>query len=117
MYICSAMNDIYYKGLYARSNNDIIVDLGRKFKEYRIALRLTQKEIAEQTGMSIMTIVRFERGEGSSIRLDNFIALLRTIQKLDAISEIIPDVPLSLYDSPSVSYKVKQRVRKRRDEK
>ena len=28
--------------LYERSNNDIIVDLGARFKNYRMALRLTQ---------------------------------------------------------------------------
>ena len=31
--------------LYERSNNDIIVDLGARFKNYRMALRLTQKEV------------------------------------------------------------------------
>lgn len=72
--------------LYERSNNDIIVDLGARFKNYRMALRLTQKEVSRQSGVSVMTIVRFERGECTAMRLDNFVALMRAIQKLDGIS-------------------------------
>jgi hypothetical protein len=44
-----------------------------------------------------MTIVRFEKGHGNSIRLDNLIALMRAIQRLDDIAELIPELPESLY--------------------
>lgn len=100
--------------LYERSNNDIIVDLGARFKNYRIALRLTQKEVSRQSGVSVMTIVRFERGECTAMRLDNFVALMRAIQKLDGISGMIPEMPASLYNT---SQKQQFRVRKRNDEK
>lgn len=111
------MNSLVLLDLYERSNNDIAVDLGRRFKDYRIALRLTQKEVAEQSGVSIMTIVRFEKGEACSIRLDNLIALMRAIQRLEGIAESIPEVQRSLYDvvkEPGATYK---RVRRRRNEK
>lgn len=104
--------------LYAKSNNAIIAELGSRFKEYRIALRLTQKEISEQSGVSVMTIVRFEKGEGSSIRLDNLIALLRAIEKLEGISDIVPEMPRSLYDyNRGIEYTGKRRVKKRKYEK
>lgn len=109
------MNTFLFNDIYEKSNNDIVVELGRKFRDYRIALRQTQKDVAEQAGVSVMTIVRFERGEGSAIRMDNFVALMRAIQKLEAISEAIPDVPASLYDPQPAE--VKRRVKKRRDEK
>lgn len=101
--------------LYGESNHNIVVDLGRRFRDYRLALRLTQKEIAEQSGVSVMTIVRFEKGEGATIRLDNFVALMRAIQKLEGIAECIPYMPESLYNI-SVK-KLGQRVKKRRYEK
>ena len=41
------MNNLDLTELYGRSNNDIIVELGRRFRAYRIALRMTQKDIAE----------------------------------------------------------------------
>ena len=42
------MNNLDLTELYGRSNNDIIVELGRRFRAYRIALRMTQKDIAER---------------------------------------------------------------------
>ncbi|GGJ89588.1 MULTISPECIES: helix-turn-helix domain-containing protein [Parabacteroides] len=109
------INELNRLDLYEKSNNDIVIDLGKRFRDYRIALRMTQKEIAYQSGVSVMTIVRFERGEGATIRLDNFISLMRAIQKLEGISECIPDMPISLYDT-SIK-KEKQRVKKRSNEK
>ena len=116
MYICNIMGIFFISDLYEKSNNDIFVQLGSRFRDYRVALRLTQKQISEQSGVSVMTIVRFERGEGSSIRLDNFIALMRAIQQLEGISEVIPDIPTSLYDQPARKENVKRRVRRRKDE-
>ena len=101
--------------LYGKSNNDVAVELGRRFKSLRVALRLSQKDVSEQSGVSTMTIVRFERGEGTSIRLDNLIALMRAVQKLESIYDMIPEIPESLY---SRQYRhVGQRVRLRNDEK
>lgn len=117
MYICGIMNEVLAADLYGKSNNDIVIELGKRFRDYRIALRLTQKEIAEQTGLSVMTIVRFENGEGSAIRLDNFVALMRTIERLEGISELIPEIPASLYDRQTVRDNVKRRVRRRKNEK
>ena len=82
---------------YAYSNGELAAQLGERFKDYRSALGLSQKQVAIQSGVSVMTIVRFERGQGSSIRLDNLIALLRAVQRLDDIAELIPEMPQSLY--------------------
>lgn len=100
--------------LYERSNNDIITTLGTRFKNYRLALRLTQKEVSIQSGVSVMTIVRFERGECTAMRLDNFVALMRAIQRLDWVFDILPEIPASLYNIQS---KQQYRVKKRKDEK
>ena len=82
---------------YAYSNGELAAQLGERFKDYRSALGLSQKQVAIQSGVSVMTIVRFERGQGNSIRLDNLIALLRAVQRLDDIAELIPEMPQSLY--------------------
>lgn len=50
--------------LYERSDNSIASELGARFRSYRTALRLTQKEVAQQSGVNVMTVVRFEKGEG-----------------------------------------------------
>lgn len=91
------INEVETKEIYEYSNGELASWLGNRFKEYRRALGLSQKQVSLQSGVSVMTIVRFERGEGNSIRLDNLIALLRAIQRLDDITELIPDLPPSLY--------------------
>lgn len=103
--------------LYGRSNHSISVELGERFKSYRIALRLTQKEIAEHAGVSVMTVVRFENGEADSLGLDKFIALLRCIQRLEPIFDLIPEIPSSLYDIKSLNHNSPKRVRRKRNEK
>ena len=82
---------------YEYSNGELAAQLGERFKDYRSALGLSQKQVAIQSGVSVMTIVRFERGQGCSIRLDNLIALLRAVQRLDDITELVPEMPQSLY--------------------
>lgn len=111
MYICH-MIQFDDPDIYEKSNHSIAVDLGRRFKQYRIALGLTQKDIASHTGLSVMTIVRFEKGEVTSLGLDNFIAMMRAIQILDNINNVIPDIPQSLYTIKQP--KVPQRVGRKR---
>ena len=93
--------NIYSQETYGQSNGEIIARLGERFRQYRSALGLSQKQIAFQSGVSVMTIVRFEKGKGNAIRLDNLTALMRAIQRLDDIAELIPDMPESLYDKRS----------------
>ena len=83
--------------IYEQSNTEVASRLGRRFREYRSALGLTQKQVALQSGVSVITIVRFEKGLGNSIRLDNLIALLRAVQRLEDISGLVPELPQSLY--------------------
>lgn len=84
--------------LYGFSNSDIAADLGRRFRDYRIALHLTQKDVADQSGVSVMTIVRFENGECGTIGLNKFIALMRAVELLEKIEDVIPDMPENLYE-------------------
>ena len=85
------------KDIYEYSNGELAAQMGERFKNYRNSLGLSQKDVALNSGVSVMTIVRFEKGQGNSIRLDNLIALFRAIQRLDDIMELIPDMPESLY--------------------
>lgn len=97
MYICGMREEEQLQDTYAYSNGELAAQLGERFKDYRSALGLSQKQVAIQSGVSVMTIVRFEKGQGNAIRLDNLIALLRAVQRLDDIAELIPEMPQSLY--------------------
>lgn len=97
MYICDMRENELIQDTYEYSNGELAAQLGERFRTYRHSLGLSQKDVALNSGVSVMTIVRFEKGQGSSIQLDNLIALLRAIQRLDDLSELVPDMPESLY--------------------
>ncbi len=95
------MDKEWEQDIYAYSNVELAAQLGERFREYRRALGLSQKQVSVQSGVSVMTIVRFEKEQGGSIRLDNLIALLRAVQRLEDIVGVIPDLPRSLYANPN----------------
>ena len=91
------MDDKQLQDIYELSDGELAGQLGGRFREYRKALGLSQKQVAQNSGVSVMTIVRFETGQGNSIRLDNLIALMRAVQRLDDIMGLVPELPPSLY--------------------
>lgn len=105
------MNSIEQEELYSKSNHEIAAALGARFRAYRIALGLTQKDIAEKTGISLITIARFENGYASSIGLSNYIGLLRATGQLERIVDSIPEIPESLFRKKAN----RQRIRKKRN--
>ena len=82
------MNDIY-----TSSNTEIIRSLGRHFKAYRIQCRLTQRELAEQTGISVPTIRGFENGKSVNVSLQVLLSLMRAIGQLEQIEQVLPELP------------------------
>lgn len=95
MYLCIEMEETI--DIKAMPIVQIIQALGKRFREYRIAARMTQKEVAEQSGISMLTIRRFEQGYSYDIKLGNLIALLKAIDFADGISDILPEIPISPY--------------------
>ncbi len=79
------------------SEPDIIKILGERFRDYRLNCQLTQKDLADKTGISIKTISNFESGKANNITMINFLTMLRTIGQLDNIDCILPEIPLSPY--------------------
>ena len=79
------------------SNSEIVKELGKRFKEYRLVCRLTQQEAADKAGMSIVTLRQFENGKAYNITMGNFIALLRAIDCLEQVNELLPEMPVSPY--------------------
>ena len=46
--------------------------LSRRLKEYRLAARISQKEMAERSGVGLTTICHLEQGVNKNITLNNF---------------------------------------------
>jgi len=98
--------------IYQYSGPEIIARLGKQFRVYRQQLQLTQKEVAEKAGLSIMTIQKFETGNSHDISMNTLLRLLRAIGQLENIENILPDLPDSPYFKPKENATI-QRVRRK----
>jgi len=74
-------------------NQDILEDLGSKLKQRRLNQNLSSVSLAKNSGVSVRTILGFERGE-KNISLINFIELLRALDLLNNLANLITDLPL-----------------------
>ena len=82
---------------YEYSIPELVQLLGQRFKDYRMRSNLTQKEVAEQSGITINTIHKFENGLVPNLSISTFLRLLKAIGCLDGIGELLPELPESLY--------------------
>ena len=82
---------------YEYSTPELVSLLGSRFKEYRMRCNLTQKEVAEQSGIGLTTIHKFENGTANSLSLSTFILLLRVVGQVNALDDVLPELPESPY--------------------
>ncbi len=71
---------------------DKIVKLGLRFKEYRKALGVSQRELHRKTGVALSTISLFENGKGHGLSLSHFYLLLDALDLEMDSNVIIPEV-------------------------
>ena len=100
-------------GIEAKSNSEIISELGGRFKQYRLFCNLTQKEVAEKAGVSIFTISQFEKGEAKNIGFGTILSLLRSIGFLQEAEKLLPPLPMLPSQVKKMNEK-KERVRHER---
>ena len=92
-----------------RTNSAILKEIAARLKEYRLRRNLQQKEVAENAGISLDTVARFERGE--SIALEKFLRILRVLDMLENIEAFIPEPPPSPILLRKLQGKKRYRVR------
>lgn len=80
---------------YEYSSNELVRMLGIRFKEYRMRCNLTQKEVAERSGVGMTTIHKFENGTAGNLSLSTFILLLKVIGQINSLNEVLPELPES----------------------
>ena len=83
--------------LYEYSTPELVRLLGSRFKEYRMRCNLTQKEVAEQSGIGLTTIHKFENGTAGNLSLSTFVLLLRVVGQVNALDDVLPELPESPY--------------------
>jgi len=96
------------ENVYELNTPDICAEIGKKLKSIRINANLTQRQLAEKSGISLMTISGFESGR-SQVSLLTFIQLLRALEHLEVIEQhFLQPEPVS----PRLLYKMKRQRRK-----
>jgi len=89
---------------------EIIHLLGERFKEYRLMANLTQKQVAELSGITVQTISRFEKGTANNLSLGAFVMLLKAIGFIEGINQVLPAMPENPYLYRSNTKKI-QRIK------
>lgn len=89
---------------------DIIRNLGERFRDYRLRMKMTRKEVSEASRVGMTTLYKFETGKMTDISLDTIIRLLRVIGLIDNWEAIIPELPESPYNYRDNDKKI-QRIR------
>lgn len=95
-----------------RTNQDILNLLAQRVKEYRLAARLSQKEMAEKSGVSNATISHFEQSVNQNMTLNNFISLLRVLGMENRIEELLPELPMPPKALKEINKLIPKRVRR-----
>ena len=97
--------------LTARSSNEEVLQvLGKRIRETRINMDMTQSEAAKKAGVTAKTISRIENGEDLAVStMLNVLRALGLVQNMDAL---IPE-PTARPSILMANDKEKQRVRKK----
>lgn len=66
-----------------------LLKISERLKQYRINYPMTQKELADKTGISVRSISRFENGE--DISLSAFLKVLRALELDNHLDVLVPD--------------------------
>ena len=82
---------------YEYSIPELISLLGQRFKDYRLRSEMTQKDVAEQSGITINTIHKFENGKAGTMSLGTFLLLMKSIGCIQQLDEVLPELPESAY--------------------
>lgn len=93
------------------SNAAIVQELGKQYRTYRLRAELTQQEVATRAGVSLLTLRLFEQGKATNITMGNFLALLRALDLLSPVADLLPDIPLSPYLLSKLQAQQPKRIR------
>lgn len=72
------------------NNSAVLSELGARIKRNRIDMQLSQQDFAAKAGISTRTLSAAENGE--DIRLSSLIRILRTLNCLENIDLLLPEL-------------------------
>ena len=72
---------------------DILKEIGRRLRGYRLQRNLTAEHVATRAGIQLRTLLSAERG--ANPRLGTLIKILRALDRLEALEAFLPEPGLS----------------------
>ena len=97
--------------VYMLSDAMISTRIGEHLKAIRLKQNITQQSLAEETGVSLSSVKKIEKGEIGSF--DSLMRVLRMLGKLDVFLPLIEEEQLSPSEYYELVYKLHSKQRKR----
>jgi putative transcriptional regulator len=72
-----------------KSDDVVLAEVGQRLTQARLAHNWSQKELANEAGVSKSTIERLEAGQ--SVKSSSLIRLLRALDLLDSLDSLVPE--------------------------
>lgn len=95
------------------TNKQILDILAKRMKDYRLAARLSQSELAFKSGVGYTTISHFEQGKHTNLSLGNFISLLRCVGMETRMADVLPELPIPPMALREINKLIPKRVRRK----
>ncbi len=82
---------------YEYSIPELVQLIGARFKDYRMRSKMTQKDVAEQAGLTVNTVHKFENGKVPNLSISTFLLLMKAIGCINGLDGLMPELPDSAY--------------------
>ncbi len=93
--------------IYSMSNTAIAQNLGQRLEQRRLESNKSQKDIAQELGISDGTYRSAIQGKA---RLEVIIGIMRSLGQLDALETMLPNTPFSPIERLKMAGKKRQRA-------
>ena len=97
--------------IYILSDGMIQSKIGERLKAVRLKQNITQQALAEESGVSLSSVKKIEKGEIGSF--DSLLRVLRTLGKLDVLLPLVEEEQLSPSEYYELVNKASKAQRKR----
>ena len=97
---------------YLISDRTLLKVIGQKMKQLRLGANMSQKALAERSGLSEFSISQIENGKNTSVL--SMLSILRALNELDMFSRFFQEEPMSpiAYAEAMRKSRKPQRIRK-----
>lgn len=93
------------------TDTEIHKQIGKKIKEWRLQINMSQKRLAKDAGLSLITVQQLEYG--NRVTLETLIRVLRILGRLDELTPFFKEEPVSPILAAKIEHSTGKHRRKR----